>query len=95
MTEDSYINSNDNDNDNDALKTLLDLIVFIVFLIPVALIIWGMTHTIRINKKRKRKHDFRISDNRKFAWAMLGWILLLIIAPGVLVGGAFSLLRKR
>jgi len=88
MTEYSYINS----NDNHALKVLLDLIVFIVFLIPVALIIWRMTHTIRIYKKRKRKHGFRISDNRKYTRAMLGWILLLILAPGVLVGGAFSLM---
>jgi len=92
MTEDSYIIINSNNNDN---NSLLDLIVFIVLLIPVALIIWGMTRTIRINKKRKRKHGFRISDNRKYVREMWGWILLLIIAPGVLVGGAFPLLRGR
>lgn len=83
MTEYSSINSNDNG--------ALEVIIFFVCLIPVALIIWGMIRTIRINKKRKRKHGFRISDNRKYTRAMWGWILLLILAPGLLVGSAFSL----
>lgn len=87
MTENSSINSNDN--------SALEVIVFLVCLIPVALIIWRMTHTIRIYKKRKRKHGFRISDNRKYTRAMWGWILLLIFAPGLLVGIAFSLLPER
>ena len=66
--------------ENEALELLLDISFVILLLIPVALIIWGMMSSIRADKKRRRKHHgYRNSDNKKFALAINGWIVLLLI----------------
>lgn len=62
----------------EALEVLLDIFFVVLLIIPVALIIWGMISSIRADKKRVRKHGYRNSDNLTFAWAILGWIVLLL-----------------
>lgn len=39
-----------------------------------------MISSIRADKKRIRKHGYRNSDDTTFAWAITGWIVLLLFA---------------
>ena len=63
----------------ESLDILFVILLLIPVLIPVALIIWGMISTIRADKKRIRRHGYRNSNSRTSAWAITGWIVLLII----------------